>query len=374
MDTVTGHPNGKYTETLSPIAIGRIIFDRNEIKKAETELKNVDEIFFNWEETTIISPYYYQLIIGPEDTPYEGGFFFFKAQMPDNYPFASMKMKCETQGDNVRQHPNYYTNGKCCLSFLGTWSGPPWSACQNILSIAHTMKSIFTKNPIQNEPGWETTNNERSKLYERLVSYWTLKVAVSDMMISRPTTHYDVFLPIMEEKFIKYYPTYLKNLETFRDLDKKTISSPVYGFSVTFNLDTLLSKLNSIHSSILSKRPELSPSKILKSIDEPIIDTDKPINDTKLILSTDSSTESKTIEFKKLKKPIISIPSSYIKKPSTHDDKIIEIIPDEETKGRQVPNAKPSKFNDGYEMTSENNGLVYKVKLYPSGIKKWILK
>ena len=78
-----------------------------------------------------ISTHYYQLLMGLKNSPYECGFYVFKGQFPDNYPFKPMTMKSLTQGGNVRKHPNFYVCGKCCFSFLGTWSGPPWTPCQN---------------------------------------------------------------------------------------------------------------------------------------------------------------------------------------------------------------------------------------------------
>ena len=69
----------------------------------------------------------YLLLIGPLDTPYEGGFFFFMLAFPDDYPFSPPQVKIlNTGGGTVRFNPNLYANGKVCLSILGTWSGPSW--------------------------------------------------------------------------------------------------------------------------------------------------------------------------------------------------------------------------------------------------------
>ena len=60
------------------------------------------------------------LIIGPFDTPYEGGFFQFLLRFPPNYPFSPPRVKFLTTGDGtVRFNPNLYRNGKVCLSTLG---------------------------------------------------------------------------------------------------------------------------------------------------------------------------------------------------------------------------------------------------------------
>lgn len=62
----------------------------------------------------------YALILGPFDTPYEGGFFCFFLKFPTNYPIRPPKVKLMTTGDGlVRFNPNFYKNGKVCLSILG---------------------------------------------------------------------------------------------------------------------------------------------------------------------------------------------------------------------------------------------------------------
>nr|XP_015217761.1 PREDICTED: ubiquitin-conjugating enzyme E2 Z [Lepisosteus oculatus] len=77
------------------------------------------------------------LITGPFDTPYEGGFFLFLFRCPPDYPIHPPRVKLITTGNNtVRFNPNFYRNGKVCLSILGTWTGPAWSPAQSISSPA----------------------------------------------------------------------------------------------------------------------------------------------------------------------------------------------------------------------------------------------
>ena len=60
------------------------------------------------------------LIIGPFDTPYEGGFFHFYLRFSPNYPRCPPRVKFMTTGSGrVRFNPNLYCNGKVCLSILG---------------------------------------------------------------------------------------------------------------------------------------------------------------------------------------------------------------------------------------------------------------
>ena len=158
-----------YNNTPSRRAIQRIIYDVNNISNETEKEKFFKGSYFSFNtEGDKVDCNYNQLIIGPEDSPYVGGFYCFKAKFPDNYPYYPMTMKIKTQGGNIRQHPNLYVCGKCCFSLLGTWQGPPWSACQNPNSIASSIRSVLINNPIVNEPGWENKNDKTTQKYEKV--------------------------------------------------------------------------------------------------------------------------------------------------------------------------------------------------------------
>lgn len=60
------------------------------------------------------------LVIGPSDTPYDGGLFYFFLKCPTNYPMQPPKIKLmTTDGGKVRFNPNFYKCGKLCVSILG---------------------------------------------------------------------------------------------------------------------------------------------------------------------------------------------------------------------------------------------------------------
>ena len=52
------------------------------------------------------------LIIGPENTPYEGGYYFFKLQLLPLYPVKPPSGEFLTTNGRIRFHPNYYGSGK----------------------------------------------------------------------------------------------------------------------------------------------------------------------------------------------------------------------------------------------------------------------
>ena len=68
------------------------------------------------------------IIIGPEKTPYENGIFGFKIECDEFYPRVPPKMKILTTNKGLtRFNPNFYANGKVCVSMLGTFGTITWS-------------------------------------------------------------------------------------------------------------------------------------------------------------------------------------------------------------------------------------------------------
>lgn len=236
-------PTSTFNNSPSIKGKGRILRDSQIIKRDKDKLAK-EGLYFNFKTTDEkFSTYYSMLIVGPEDSPYVGGFYLFEGQFPDQYPYKPMKLKTMTQGGNIRKHPNLYRDGKCCFSFLGTWHGPPWSACQNPQSVGFSIRSVLTNNPIINEPGWENKNDAKTKLYEDLVRYFNINYAVIRIISDRPSI-YNVFKHEITENFIKNYQIYKTQIESLKHLDGKTINSPVYKFTVTINCNELNQKLD----------------------------------------------------------------------------------------------------------------------------------
>lgn len=159
------------------------------------------------------------MIVGPEDTPYQLGFYCFKATYPENYPFSPVKVKFLTTEPNVRMNPNLYGNGKVCLSILGTWSGPGWTSIMNIFSVfTSIVAEIFVNDPFKNEPGQEKSNQKTNELYNNYLYHENLRLALVNT-INNPTYSKD-FIDIIsdyiknnKEKYIELYKFYEKEAE-----------------------------------------------------------------------------------------------------------------------------------------------------------------
>jgi ubiquitin-conjugating enzyme E2 Z len=150
------------------------------------------------------------LIVGPTDTPYEGGFYLFDLDFPANYPHQPPIVTAMTQGDQMRFHPNMYTSGKVCLSILNTWYGDGWTSCQSITSILLTICSVMTKDPLLNEPGIREGSRE-IKQFNKMVEFENLKISLCKM------SKLDQFMP---ERFHWMQPIITSRFET--DLPRLT--------------------------------------------------------------------------------------------------------------------------------------------------------
>ncbi|KAH7960745.1 hypothetical protein HPB49_022758 [Dermacentor silvarum] len=139
-------------------------------------------VFIEPEEEDITT--IHAIIVGPDGTPYEGGFFHFMLKCPRDYPVAPPLARIMTTDSGLLAfNPNLCSNGKVCLSILGTFPGPPWSSAHSLESVLVSIQSLLNENPLANEPGiGHTIGHWLGTLsgYNDNLRYHTLRVAVCD--------------------------------------------------------------------------------------------------------------------------------------------------------------------------------------------------
>jgi ubiquitin-protein ligase len=170
------------------------------------------------------------LIIGPKDTPYFGGFFFFEIIYPENYPTNSPKVTLLTIEKNVRFNPNLYECGKVCLSILGTWSGPSWSSVMNIRLVLQSIQSLLCSFPIQNEPGFENTkeNEITSMEYNQYLIYNTYRIAIIEVLKNKFNVS-ALFKKEIEEEFNNNKSKLGDDLLSYKQIfGNSTVESRIY--------------------------------------------------------------------------------------------------------------------------------------------------
>ena len=103
---------------MSNNAVKRILKEKIKYYK-DIDTINSAGIYLNFDDNDMMKAQ--ALIIGPEDTPYEKGFYLFDFNFPKQYPHKPPKCLFLTTDGRTRMNPNLYENGYTCLSLLGTW-------------------------------------------------------------------------------------------------------------------------------------------------------------------------------------------------------------------------------------------------------------
>ena len=241
-------------------------------------------IYYSHDENDIIKGY--AMIIGPSDTPYFGGFYFFKFDYPFDYPFSPPIVTFMTNDGRTRFNPNLYISGKVCVSILNTWIGDQWSSCQTINSILLTLCTLLNAEPLENEPECNKTCIDFIP-YQKTIEYRNIDFAICDLMdFNKIPKPFEIFYPFMKEKFIKNYDEIIKFIKN----QQKPISTQyvrVYNMTCVINYTSLEEKLTTIKEMIDS---EIKNTKIkIEEIEE--IEEMKEIEETK---------EMKEIEIKEI--------------------------------------------------------------------------
>jgi ubiquitin-protein ligase len=231
---------------LSANTIKRLLQDVKQIIKNPL---NDNGIYYIHDDTDMLKGY--ALIIGPEDTPYFGGYYFFEFTYPADYPYSPPKVKYFTNSNNVRFNPNLYVCGKVCVSVLNTWRGDQWTSCQTISTVLLTLCTLLCKDPLLNEPGVEKNHIDMTP-YNEIIQYANLDIAICDIVNKKPDMFMDFFesfYPFIKENFVKNYDKLIefaekKNIEYNKQ--SKVLKTNYYGMNVIIDYNKIIEKLKKI--------------------------------------------------------------------------------------------------------------------------------
>ena len=231
------------TTFITKDTISRLLKDvKNIIKNPLTE----NGIYYIHDDSDIMKGY--ALIIGPSETPYFGGNYFFEFKYPSDYPHSPPKVIYCTNGNNVRFNPNLYTCGKVCVSLLNTWRGDQWTSCQSISTVLLTLCSLLSKDPLLNEPGVDIKHLD-NKPYDEIIQYSNIDIAVCDIVRKKNGVFlpfFDNFYPFIKENFLKNYDKLLEFAENKNkefDLSLKEFKTDFYNMKVNVDYNNIIEKM-----------------------------------------------------------------------------------------------------------------------------------
>ena len=212
-------------------AIKRIL--KKDVKTIEDLKKN--NIYLEFDEENFLNAK--ALIIGPEDTIYFGGLYFFNIEFPTNYPNVPPVITYRTSSA-VRIHPNMYVNGKVCLSVLGTWKGPPWTASMDISCILLSIQSLLNNSPLINEPGFEKYTGHISTDYKTIVEYENIRSHFFKHSRNIPQG-FLLFQDIINKNYTDNKEIILKKLSEKKDKDNFSLSMNIYRIKILIEYNKL---------------------------------------------------------------------------------------------------------------------------------------
>ena len=236
---------------ISKETIMRILKDvRQIIKNPLTE----NGIYYSHDDTDMLKGY--ALIIGPSDTPYFGGNYFFELNYPVDYPHSPPVVKYWTNGDQIRFNPNLYKCGKVCVSLLNTWRGDQWSSCQNISSVLLTLCTLLCENPLLNEPGVTMQHSDVNK-YTDIIEYSNFNIAICNIL-DKKTGYYvpffDLFYHNVTSNFLRNYDDILKIAKDRHEKifkEKTVVKTGIYSLSVEINYNAVINNLMTIKKKMI---------------------------------------------------------------------------------------------------------------------------
>ena len=239
---------------ISKDCISRLLRDVKEIIKNPL---SDNGIYYIHDDTDMLKGY--ALIIGPSETPYFGGYYFFKFKYPNDYPHSPPLVTFCTNGNNIRFNPNLYKCGKVCVSLLNTWTGEQWTSCQTISTVLLTLCTLLCKKPLLKEPGVGENHKEFDN-YNKIIEFSNIDIAICDMMNKKEGVYlhfFDNFESILKEKFIENFEKlneFIDNkIKENGDNQLNVITGGYYNMTVKVDYCDLKKKLLSCKKTLLAK-------------------------------------------------------------------------------------------------------------------------
>lgn len=230
------------------IAQKRIVKDIQLLENNKDELHNRG-IYWHVDEKNMHNIWFLVIPKHKQDnelvSPYTGGFFVFKLSIPDEFPIEPPKIEFYPQQSMCRLHPNYYQNGKICLSVVNSWGEPDWTPSMSLMSLANILEERLNEQSMRFEPGFEKLDRSKIKDSNMCIEYAVLYVAVLDVLLGK-YKEYDVFKDVIHAYWMQNKNAYIERLQKHAaEIPVKQVKQLLYAHSYVINYPGLLQKFES---------------------------------------------------------------------------------------------------------------------------------
>ncbi|KAI9726388.1 MAG: hypothetical protein M1834_009051 [Cirrosporium novae-zelandiae] len=152
------------------------------------------------------------LIVGPSETPYEGGLFEFDILCPEEYPKLPPALRFRSGIPHAPWYlnPNLHSDGEVCFSLLGTWdegsNNVKWQPTKStLLQLLVSIQSmVFVPHPFLNEPDWSNKTGKevdaKSRLYNERIQPLVVRFAITSWL-TNPQRRNGIWKPVLRRYF-----------------------------------------------------------------------------------------------------------------------------------------------------------------------------
>ncbi|KAH7977217.1 hypothetical protein HPB51_026936 [Rhipicephalus microplus] len=200
--------------------------------------------------------YVHTVIIGPDNTPCQGGLFHFVLKFPLGYPDRPPQVRfMTTDGGRVRFNRKLYSSGLVSLRIPGTFHGPSWNPEMTLKTMVVSIQSSLIEQPLDNEPA---LGREFKTWLQKTIScnaklrFQTIKVAVCDALeaclLGKSLYPQDLQIAVMKH-FVKQYDKYESVAFSLLGEDSSEEESKQYA--------VLFERLQDLHDRILQNSPTM---------------------------------------------------------------------------------------------------------------------
>lgn len=217
------------------------------------------------------------LVVGPADTPYQGGFLLFHIAFPPEYPIKPPEVRfLNTDSGQAQLHPLLLQDGRVSVSILDTCLGlDEWSSAQSLCSLLVSIQSLLTEDPYYEQEMFhgmyrnKGTYREKANKYKAYVHHEVFRVTVCDAVescLQERSVYPAVLREAVLKLFLECYERYEESVRSHLHLNATPMPDPnnlIFGtegaYRGTYQYEALLERLRDLKTKVEKRGEHVVP-------------------------------------------------------------------------------------------------------------------